>query len=300
MAKKSASKKNSGMTARQRQSQEIMREKAAQKKRQALLKKIYVVGGAACAMGFIIAGVWCWKTGAVGHAATAMVDSGYAATARAGFSVQSLYLEGRSRSSMDEINKAMDIKKGDPILRISLEEVRERLEKIESISHATVERALPDRIYIRIVEREPVALWQNNGKIALVDDNGVVMTGLDMAPYKQLPLIIGTDAPQHVKDVLGLLAAQPDLARRFSAAIRVGDRRWNIRINNRENEVIEVKLPEDNLMDAWKKLAELQESEQVLDRDIKEIDLRLQGRMFIKLSPDQLPGKNNNSNARDT
>lgn len=299
MAKKNAGKKHSDLTARQRQSQQIVREKAAQKKRQALLKKVYVVGGAALCMAMVSVGAWCIKSGIIGQVIGRTVDSAYAATANAGFSVQSLYLEGRSRSSMQEINKALGLKKGDPILRISLEEVKARLEAIESISHASVERALPGTLYVRIVEREPVALWQNNGKIALVDDNGVVMSGLDMEPYRQLPLIIGDDAPKHVREVLGLLSAQPDLARRFSAAIRVGERRWNVRIASRQNDMIEIKLPEDKLMDAWKKLADMQDKQQVLDRDIKEIDLRLEGRMFIKLSPDQIPGKKNN-NARDT
>lgn len=218
------------MTARQRQSQRIMREKAAQKKRQALLQKVYVVGGAALCMGLIATGAWCWQNGVIGRAADRLVDEAYSLTADAGFAVQSLYLEGRVRSSLEEINKAMNIKKGDPILRISLDDVRARLENIESISHATVERALPGKLYVRIAEREPVALWQNDGEIALVDDNGVVMTGLDMEPYRGLPLVIGSDAPAHVREVTALLAAQPDLARRFLAAIRVGQRRWNIRI----------------------------------------------------------------------
>jgi cell division protein FtsQ len=296
--KKSTAKKSSGMTSRQRQSQQIMREKAAQKKRQALLRKLYVVGGAALGMAVIAAGAWCWQTSAISRAADSVVDGAYGLTADAGFAVNSLYLEGRSRSSMKEINRALDIKKGDPILRISLDEVRGRLEHIESISHATVERTLPDKVYVRIVEREPVALWQNQGKIALVDDNGVVMTGLDMEPYKHLPLIIGSDAPDHVREVLGLLASQPDLARRFSAAIRVGARRWNIRIANRQNDVIEIKLPESDVAKAWQKLAELQEKEQVLDRDVQEIDLRLDGRMFIKLAPDESPARKNR-NARD-
>lgn len=286
------------MTARQRQSQRIMREKAAQKKRQALMRKVYVVGGAAACMGVIALAAWCWQNSVIGRLIDGAVDEAYAMTADAGFAVESLYLDGRVRTSMDEINKAMNIEKGDPILRISLEEVRTRLENIESISHATVERALPDKMYVHIVEREPVALWQNNGRIALVDDNGVVMTGLDMEPYRGLPLIIGSDAPTHVREVIALLAAQPDLARRFSAAIRVGERRWNIRISNRENEMVEVKLPEDRVREAWDRLAALQADEQVLDRDIKEIDLRLEGRMFIKLAPGEIP-VHKRSNARD-
>jgi cell division protein FtsQ len=140
---------------------------------------------------------------------------------------------------------------------------------------------------VRIVEREPVAMWQHEGKMALVDDNGAVMTGLDMAQFQQLPLILGDDAPKHVSEVLAILASQPDLVKRFAAAIHVGERRWNIRLSAQAGENIEIKL------------AELETKQKLLDRDIKVIDLRMPGRMFIKLVPENEPIKPAGS-ARDT
>ena len=46
-----------------------------------------------------------------------------------GISVQALYLEGRNRTSMEDIDKALGIKKGDPILQLRLSDVRDRLKK---------------------------------------------------------------------------------------------------------------------------------------------------------------------------
>ena len=180
-----------------------------------------------------------------------------------------------------------------------MDEIRERLEKIESIKYAAIERALPNTLYVRVVEREPVAIWQYKGKKTLVDDNGVVMSGLDITPYGALPLIVGEGAPKHVSSLLELLVLQPELAKRFSAAVWVGDRRWNIKLKpskNAENgaEDIEVQLPEQDSLGAWKQLAELQKKQQVLDRDIKVIDLRIDGRLFIRL-PDN---KSSNSKER--
>ena len=42
--------------------------------------------------------------------------------------------------------------------------------------------------------------------------------------------------------LLDMLASEPDLAARVTAAVRVGDRRWNLRIDN----AIDVLLPEDD------------------------------------------------------
>ena len=295
-------RKDDGLTPRQRQSREIMRDKAAKKKRKVLLRRTFIVGGTLAAAVSLGGGLWLWKSGVAVRSVNAAVEHVYGMTAKGGFAVQALYLEGRNRTSMTEIDKALDIKKGDPILEVSLSDMRERLEKIESVKFAAVERALPGTIYVRIVEREPVALWQHQGKLALVDDNGVVMNGLDIAPYQHLPLIIGDDAPKHVRDLMALLGTEPELAKRFSSAIYVSDRRWNIRLNSgaegSAGSNVEVRLPESNPVDAWKKLAELQQHNQVLDRDVKVIDLRLEGKMFIKLAPVDSVSKT--ANARET
>ena len=111
--------------------------------------------------------MWAWRSGAVEKVALATETGVYGTTAKAGYVLESLYLEGRGRTPMADIEKAMGIKKGDPILQISLPELRQRLEQVESIKAAEVERSLPSTLYIRIVEREPVALWQNKGQLSL-------------------------------------------------------------------------------------------------------------------------------------
>ena len=264
-----------------------MREKAARKKRRVIVSRLqWIIGGTVAA--FILGGsLWAWRSGWAEKQVNAGVESVYQFTARRGFVLQSLYLEGRNRTPMKDIEEALGVKKGDPIFRLSIHDVRERLEAIESVRFAAVERELPGTLIIRIIEREPVALWQKGGRIALVDDNGVVMTGLDIKPYRHLPLIVGEEAPKHIAELMTILALEPDLAKRFSSAIWVGERRWNIRLAPG----IEVKLPQKDPAAAWKKLAELHATQKLLDRDVKVIDLRVEGRLFIKLSPEDMPNK---------
>src|SRR5690606_30075909 len=100
-----------------------------------------------------------------------------------------------------------------------------------------------------------------------------------------LPLLTGAEAPQHVAEVITLLAAEPELAKRFAAAMYMGKRRWNIRFENG----MEVKLPEKDPLAAWKRLAELQVEQQLLDREVKVVDFRLPDRLFITLSPQDMP-----------
>src|SRR5581483_9735382 len=106
--------KGEELTPRQRQSQRLVRQKATRKKRKALLHKFYIIGGIILCAGLMGGGFWAWKSGTTARATQVVIDKAYGLTARAGFSVQALYLEGRNRTSMEEIDKALAIKKGAP------------------------------------------------------------------------------------------------------------------------------------------------------------------------------------------
>jgi len=289
-----AKKKSDDLTPRQRQSQRIMREKAARKRRQAWRKRAQIAGLSTLAVALIGGGAWFTFSGVGAKIVTGTSNGLYRMSAKAGFDIQSVYLEGRSRTALVDINKALGMTKGQSIFRADLDSMRTELEKIDSVKMAAVERALPHTLYVRIVEREPVALWQNNARLALVDDAGIVMNGIDAAPYAHLPLIIGDGAPAHVAELMTILTSEPALAERFAAAIYTGERRWNIRFQNGS----EVKLPEKNPLSAWKILAGLQARQQLLDRAVKVVDLRLPDRLFITLSPQDMPSRA--GNAKDT
>ena len=275
-------RKQDTVSPRQRQSQRIMREKAAKKRRDDIRRKCQFVGGALLGVLVVGGGGLSWYSGAFARAAESVENKIYAMTSHAGFAVRSLHIEGRNRTPMAEIQKALGIQKNDPILQLSLEGMRERLKSIHTIREAAVDRALPDALYVRIVEREPVALWQHQGTLSLVDELGVVMQGIDIEPYRKLPLIVGDGAPLHVAELMQILASSPDISKEFASAIRVGDRRWNIRLQGD----IEVKLPEEGAAAALAKLVGMDKDEQLLKRAIKVIDLRVPDRVFIKLSPD--------------
>ncbi len=278
-------RKNETLTPRQKQSQRIMREKAQALRRKEIKKRLQAAGAiAACAIG-LFGGFWIWKYEVISRTLQAASDGAYHVSAKAGFQLDRLYLEGRSRTSMDEIMKAIGVREGSPILGASLDEMRRQLEAIPSVKQAAVERTLPSTLHVRIIEREPVALWQHQGKQVLVDDNGVVMDGVAAASYPHLPLMVGPDAPKHVAEALELMAAQPQLAKHVMAMVRVGERRWNMRLKDGK----EVRLPEQGALAAWNQLAELEKQQRLLSRQVQVIDLRVSGRLFIKLSPDEVP-----------
>jgi cell division protein FtsQ len=95
-------------------------------------------------------------------------------------------------------------------------------------------------------------------------------------------MVVGEGAASHAAELLDMLANEPDLAARVTAAIRVGDRRWNLRIDN----AIDVLLPADEPARAWAQLARLDRSSALLQRDVQTIDIRLPDRVVLRVSPE--------------
>ena len=67
-----------------------------------------------------------------------------------------------------------------------------------------------------------------------------------------------------------------------TASVRVGDRRWNIELDNG----IDVALPEKNAESAWHHLAALDRSDKLLARNVQVIDMRLPDRVVLRVPPD--------------
>ena len=216
------------------------------------------------------------------------------ATAGIGLTVRQVLAEGRTETTQDDILKALAIRGGEPILGIDAEAARSRVESLPWVRSAAVERRLPDTICVRIVERHPLAWWEKDGKLVLIDRSGEPIRVPPPARYSMLIVLVGDDAPAHAAALLAMLAREPDLAARVHAAVRVGQRRWNLKIDD----AIDIRLPEDGADAAWTKLGELERKNRILSRDIEAVDMRLPDRLIVQTKSGRLPTAGNGG--RDT
>ena len=204
-------------------------------------------------------------------------------TAALGLRVRDIIIEGRQKTPEPLLRAALGVRAGDPILAFSVDDARSRLETINWVQSATIERILPGTILVRLTERSPFAVWQHDGKFALIDRDGNTVTDSDVSTFAgQLPLVVGVGAPKAAAPLIDALAAQPTLQSRVIAAVRVGERRWNLRMSNGTD----VLLPEGAEVQALAKLVELQASHALLDRPLQALDLRLPDRLVVRPLPD--------------
>ncbi|CDK99716.1 membrane anchored protein involved in growth of wall at septum [Magnetospirillum gryphiswaldense MSR-1 v2] len=228
----------------------------------------------------VVGGAVIWYSGIIQRTTQTMITQVMQATAHAGFRVDEITVAGRSRTTMDQLAAALGSGHGSPILSLNLEQAKDRLEALPSVRQAAVERRLPDTLHIAIIERQPIAVWQNNGTHMLVDKDGHVIPG-SVAGYEGLPMVVGDGAGSRASELLAMLATEPKLAPRVKAAIRVGNRRWNLMLDD-AHDGLEVRLPEDEAAAAWKRLAELENSQGLTNRQVRMVDLRVPDRMILK------------------
>ncbi len=229
----------------------------------------------------ILGMAWLWHSGSVARGVAAAGRAILAATAEAGLKVDDVLVEGRVRTKRSAILAALGVARDLPILAFDPHAAKRRIETLPWVHAAVVERRLPEVIYVRLIERRPRALWQHEGRLAVIDQDGAVIPGAKPTAFAHLPLVVGEDAPGHTAGLLAMLESEPDLKTLVTAAVRVRGRRWNLRLIGG----IDVRLPELDPAAAWAQLARIQREHGVLGRDVVIIDLRMPDRLVVRTAP---------------
>ena len=203
-----------------------------------------------------------------------------AAANAAGFRIVSVALAGQHHISREDVLAAAGVTDTTSLLFLDVEQTRERLKSNPWIADATVLKLYPGELQIGIREREAFALWQKDGRVSVIADDGTVLEPYVAPRLIELPLVVGRGAETRAKEFLALLDRYPDLRASVRATVLVGERRWNLRLKNG----IDVRLPETDIAPALERLVALDKEKNLTTRDIVAIDLRLPDRVTVRLS----------------
>lgn len=232
-------------------------------------------------MGLFVLGIWGYFHG---PALISEVSHSFElAFAGAGFKLEDVVVEGRMRTDKGLILKKLGLTRGNPLLSINLADAKTKLEELSWIKSVRVERRFPDTLFIRISEKEPVALWVNQAKKTyLLDRDGEMVETEDAHKYKSLLVVSGHNAPKEIGKLLAILEKFPDLKSRVTAATHLRANRWDIRLDDS----LDIKLPEKEADRALVYLLDLEKTHHLMEKKIMSIDLRLPGQMILRLTPE--------------
>ena len=199
-----------------------------------------------------------------------------------GFTAQKILVEGRDNVDPNLLFAVLNIAEGDPLFAFHPAAAREQIEKIVWVKSVQVQRRLPDTIYVGLEERKPLALWNNKGRIYILDRAGEVITRREGKMFSDMITVLGPeDAAKKTPGFLALLLSEPLLYESTSKMERIEGRRWDLVLKNG----VRVKLPEDDPGFAMRRVVAAQEKDQIWARDIMALDMRRTDRIVIRTRP---------------
>ncbi|SCY69022.1 cell division protein FtsQ/DivIB [Microvirga guangxiensis] len=218
-----------------------------------------------------------------GHLDTFIRENGqpHHALARAlGLGLESITISGIAQMRESEVLAAGGLNAKQSLVFLDVNELRERLERVPMIESATVRKLYPNELVITLTEREPYALWQNNGELFIIAADGTVIDLMQDERFVDLPFVVGENANARSKEYFALLEAAGPLKSRIRAGTLVAGRRWTLKMDNG----MDVRLPEKGAADALARLVKLENEQKILEKDVLAIDLRIADRVVVRLS----------------
>jgi cell division protein FtsQ len=222
------------------------------------------------------------KGGHLDELTAAASDTRNAIANSAGFRITTVGINGRKQLTQDEVLAIGGVNGRSSLLFLDAAAVRERLKANPWIADATVLKLYPGHLQIDLVERTAFALWQRDGRLSVIADDGAVLEPYVSPRFLSLPLVVGKGADTHARDFLALLSRYPQVSSVTKAAIFVGERRWNLRLKDG----LDIRLPELDVGNALATLSRLDKEDHLFSRDIVAVDMRLPDRLTVQLSDD--------------
>jgi len=205
-----------------------------------------------------------------------------AVTARTGFALAQVHISGNRETSEIDVLDKIGLDGWTSMIGFNAHSARTRIGDLPWVQAVSVQKVYPSTVNVRIVEKKPFAIWQHDDQLSLVEKDGSVIAPYSDAAFAHLPLIVGPGGPEKAGAIIAKVAAYPRLAALVRGYIRVGDRRWDLSLSNG----ITIKLPDGGEDQALADIEKMDKADRLLSRDIVAVDMRMDDRIVVQLSPE--------------
>ena len=198
-----------------------------------------------------------------------------------GFKIKNILISGTHNLSQDYLINIINTQNHINILNVNLHTIYNKIIQNSWVEETYVERILPDTIKIKVLEKKPIAIWQNQKGNKLITINGDVISHANVNKFKNsFPIIKGEKSKENISTILKILETNKNFAKNIWSLTFINQRRWDLHFN----QGLIVRLPSQDVIKAWQKIIKLQTNYNILNLRLTEIDLR---------NPEQILGKIN-------
>ncbi|MGI9369638.1 MAG: cell division protein FtsQ/DivIB [Ruegeria sp.] len=197
------------------------------------------------------------------------------------FMVNLMAIDGAGTGLSEDIRQVVPLDFPISSWDLDLEQIRDTITVLDPVKSASVRIRPGGILQVEIVERQPVVVWRKRDGIDLLDETGAhVEQVASRAAYTDLPLIAGKGANQHVAQALRILTTARSLGDRVRGLVRIGERRWDLVLDRGQR----IMLPTDRPVRALERVLAVNEVQDLLERDVSAVDMRLGSRPTIRMS----------------
>ena len=191
--------------------------------------------------------------------------------------LKNVKISGIENTKASEVVNIVSKLRGISLISVDLKKISSEINNIDWVKKSDLRKIYPSTLEVKVYEHNPIAIWYNEGNKFLVDGESKIITELNPNKFKNLKVIAGPNALEDIPAIISMIKNYPDFAKKIKSLLRVGDRRWTIRLHNG----ITIHLPEKNVANAIEEIEDLDREFSLLSRYIEIIDMRLPDRIDI-------------------
>ena len=197
------------------------------------------------------------------------------------FMVNLLTIEDASPGVQEDIREIFPYDLPASSFDLDLDGIRVMIEGLPAVARATVRIRQGGVLVAEITERVPVALWRSREGLNVVDIEGeIIGAAANRAAHADLPVLTGEGADRRVAEALEILQAAVPLGRELRGLVRMGERRWDLVLDDGRR----ILLPETDPVRALERVIVLNAAQEILERDVAAVDMRISARPTIRLN----------------
>lgn len=218
--------------------------------------------------------------GGILFAVATVVLGGWVARQPGRFAITRIDLEGLVRTKQSVAVEKIDTKGGSNLLRIDPREVKQRLGDLPWVRSVQVRRVFPDALSIKISEKIPVCMGVVDERLVILDEYGQPIKPFEIGDPLLLPVVrpeAKNEAAREVVWMINLLDRYSGVKPIISEAVGFAGKRWILYTNRGVKLLIS-----ENAEQELELLLKLQKKYKILDRKIRQVELRIPGKIAVR------------------
>ena len=178
-------------------------------------------------------------------------------------------IKGLNYLKKEKIIRKLELKKTNSIFFINLDKIKKQIKTFPLVETVHIERILPNTLNIKINEKVPIGIIQENNTYKLITKDKSILSTNNLQDFNHLPIFMGKGVEKNANEILKLLT-KVNFNEEIWSINLINQRRWNLNLKKG----VKILLPEENEEKALKIIIKIQKEYNVLDGNFIEVDLR--------------------------